>query len=94
MIARDTYPETEARGPSYELTDIGMPNTPPSNPYLKWRPGNDFEITRHHSSAHSGEGSLFVLRIEIELRKPQWMGDNGPFLSFATIAVKTGFNIV
>ena len=47
--------EGEARGPSYELTDIGMPNTPPSNLYLKWRPGNDFEITRHHSSVHSGD---------------------------------------
>ena len=47
--------EGEARGPTYELTDIGMPNTSPNNLYLKWRPENDFEITCHHSNAPHGE---------------------------------------
>lgn len=45
--------EGEARGPTYELTDIKMPNAAPRNLYLKWRPGKDFEVVRHKSSASS-----------------------------------------
>lgn len=39
-----------ARGPSYELTEIGIPGTQSRSPrrlYLKWTPKNDFEIVRH-----------------------------------------------
>lgn len=42
--------EGEARGPSYELTDIGLPNKVARHLYLKWKPGHDFEVIRHHVS--------------------------------------------
>ncbi|UYV38073.1 hypothetical protein N4R57_02940 [Rhodobacteraceae bacterium D3-12] len=47
--------EGEARGPSYELTDIGMPNQSPRKLYLKWRSGKDFEVKRHHANNPSGK---------------------------------------
>ena len=39
--------EGEARGPCYELTDIGLPNERPKNLYTQWQPGKDFEVIRH-----------------------------------------------
>ena len=42
--------EGEARGPSYELTDIGMPNARPQHLYRQWRSGHDFEVVRHHAN--------------------------------------------
>ena len=39
--------EGEARGPKFELTDIGLPNKQPRNLFCKWSPGKDFEVARH-----------------------------------------------
>lgn len=39
--------EGEARGPKYELTEIGLPNRPPKALFLKWKEGHDFEVVRH-----------------------------------------------
>ena len=41
--------EGEARGPTYELTDIGLPNQTPKLLFLKWKEGHDFEVIRHNS---------------------------------------------
>jgi hypothetical protein len=50
--------EGQARGPSYELTDIGMPNQIPRHLYRKWRPGNDFEVIRHQvNNPHGRRGN-------------------------------------
>ncbi len=40
--------EGEARGPCYKLTELGLPNEMPKKLYLKWKPGHDFEVIRHH----------------------------------------------
>lgn len=40
--------EGEARGPTYELTDIGLPNERPRLLFMRWEPGQDFEVIRHH----------------------------------------------
>jgi hypothetical protein len=50
--------EGQARGPSYELMDVGLPNERPKRQYLKWQPGKDFKIVRHKAnnpSGHRGE---------------------------------------
>jgi len=39
--------EGEARGPSYELTEIGCPHQEPRRLFNKWRSGRDFEVKRH-----------------------------------------------
>lgn len=46
--------EGVARGPSYELTDLGMPNGLPRRLFRKWSPGNDFEVVRHHANNPKG----------------------------------------
>ena len=43
--------EGEARGPSYELTDIGRPNEPASFKFREWKAGADFEVLRHRRDA-------------------------------------------
>lgn len=45
--------EGEARGPTYELTDIGMPDRRPRNLFLQWRPDAEFEVVRH-KTCHTG----------------------------------------
>lgn len=47
--------EGEARGPSYELTDIGLPGERPRNLFLQWKPGVDFEVTRHIANNPTGK---------------------------------------
>ena len=42
--------EGEARGPTYHLTDIGLPGTPPSKLFLEWAPDSEFEVLRHRKS--------------------------------------------
>ena len=42
--------EGEARGPTYELTDIGLPQKTPKHLYREWKPGSDFEIKRHNTT--------------------------------------------
>ncbi len=39
--------EGEARGPKYELTEIGLPRGIPAALFLKWKEGHDFEVIRH-----------------------------------------------
>lgn len=42
--------EGSARGPSYELTEIKLPNSSShggSNLYMKWQPGKGFDIISH-----------------------------------------------
>ena len=36
-----------ARGPKYELTEIGVGTEFPRQLYLKWKAGADFEVVRH-----------------------------------------------
>lgn len=45
--------EGEARGPSYELTDLGLPNKTARHLYLTWKPGHDFEVVRHHAKSET-----------------------------------------
>ena len=42
--------EGEARGPTYELTDIGLPTSTPRRWFRDWEPGRDFEVIRHRCS--------------------------------------------
>lgn len=44
----------EARGPSLELTDIGMAKSVPRRLYLKWKLGEDFEVARHPANNPKG----------------------------------------
>ena len=39
--------EGEARGPTYELTDIGLPNELAKRSYLQWPKHGDFKVVRH-----------------------------------------------
>ncbi len=41
--------EGAARGPTYELTEIGLPNKAPRNLYRTWKVGSDFDVRRHQS---------------------------------------------
>jgi DNA-binding transcriptional MocR family regulator len=43
--------EGEARGPTYELTDIGLPNKSARLLYRAWKPGKDFKVVRHQKHA-------------------------------------------
>ena len=42
-----------ARSPTYELTDIGLPNGRPKNLFLKWKNGSDYPVVRHQSRSKS-----------------------------------------
>lgn len=46
--------EGEARGPSYELTDIGLGRDRPRRLYLQWDPNNEFEVARHPANNPKG----------------------------------------
>lgn len=46
--------EGEARGPSLELTNIGMANDRPRNLFLDWSPSKKFEVARHPANNPSG----------------------------------------
>lgn len=46
--------EGEGKGPRYELTDLEMPKSLPSQKYLGWSKGNDFVVERHPSNNPSG----------------------------------------
>lgn len=39
--------EGEARGPTYELTDVALPFADPRMLFLHWKEGEDFEVVRH-----------------------------------------------
>jgi len=50
--------EGEARGPSYELTELATPGT--EKPigrllYKRWRPGQDFEVVKHNINNPTGQ---------------------------------------
>jgi len=43
--------EGAARGPAYELTELGMPGRPvPRHLYRKWKAGHDFDVVRHNAT--------------------------------------------
>lgn len=42
--------EGEARGPTYELTDIGLPGQRARLLYAQWKEGRDFEVIRHRKN--------------------------------------------
>ena len=45
----------EARGPSYELTEIPLPGVPVgSRLFNEWTEGNDFEVIRHNANNPKG----------------------------------------
>ena len=49
--------EGEARGPSYELTELPLMNAAPKALFIKWKPGSDFEVRRHKSNNPKGKKS-------------------------------------
>lgn len=40
----------EARGPTYELTDLDLPGKAPKALFTRWKEGSDFEVQRHSRS--------------------------------------------
>ena len=47
--------EGEARGPSYELTEISLPHeNAPRKLFRQWRKGNDFEFKLHNANNPNG----------------------------------------
>lgn len=56
--------EGEARGPSYELTEIPMPGqTVGRRLFLEWRDGRDFEVIRHNANNPTGKNGKTCLKI-------------------------------
>lgn len=50
--------EGEARGPSYELTELAMPGTEKTMGrmlYKQWRPGHDYEVVKHNVNNPTGQ---------------------------------------
>ncbi len=41
--------------PEYEITSIEMPHLEKSNSFLKWTPGNDFDVFAHPVKNHAGK---------------------------------------
>jgi len=53
--------EGEARGPSYELTELTMPRSNRTNGrklYRNWAPGRDFPVVRHSTNNPTGKNGI------------------------------------
>jgi len=48
--------EGEARGPTYELTDIGLPGKQPKRLFLKWNQDQECEVVRHRKPREVQQG--------------------------------------
>lgn len=46
--------EGEARGPSYELTELPLMKAAPKALFIKWKLGSDFEVLRHKANNPTG----------------------------------------
>jgi len=56
--------EGEARGPSYELTDIAMPGEPVGSClFRQWKEGCDLEVIRHNANNPKGRNGKPCLKI-------------------------------